>query len=390
MTRPNASANDDARPSLASHIDYEAFPPWLASLITHMGLIILLGLAIQAAPARPAFDLAVSLDGDPGLADLDAGGGGDPLNDSIDLPVVGDLAPAAMAANDAEVALAVAPVAELVDVQVDSLLAAAPSADQFAVETASLLAASDGTVPGKGDGGSGAGSGGGHGDGIGTGVGNGRGPGRAMTSMFGLAGEGGDFVYAFDRSHSMNSVYSLEVDGVEAVSVTPLEAAKNELNRSLGDLNKSCRFQVVFYNDIAVTFGNSLSLAAATLNNIERVRSFIYQMPAASNTNHLVALDQAIRCRPQVIFLLTDGEEKDDPSPAEIRRLVQDCKEAKIKVNIVHFCAEVRTMCSLRQLAQETGGEHKFITMRELAEAKLHASRGTPNLRAVESLAPLE
>jgi hypothetical protein len=113
-------------------------------------------------------------------------------------------------------------------------------------------------------------------------------------------------------------------------------------------------------------------------------------MPAESNTNHLVAFEEALQCRPQMLFLLTDGEEKDDPSPSEVRRLVRECKRLKIKVTIVHYCFEVRTNCSLIELARGTGGEHKFVTLRELAQQKRDAERGTPTLRPVDMPPPLE
>jgi hypothetical protein len=208
--------------------------------------------------------------------------------------------------------------------------------------------------------------------------------------MFGLAGEGGDFVYVFDRSQSMNSVLTTDIGDDRSVTITPLEAAKNELNRSIGDLNDECRFQVVFYNDEAVAFGNQYTLARATFSNKQRVKSFISAMPADRNTNHLVALEEAIRCRPQVLFLLTDGEEKDDPSMSDVRRLARECKRLKIKVNVVHFCFEVRTTSTLTNLAHDTGGQHKFITLRELAHQKIAAERGTPTLRAVDMPPPLE
>jgi hypothetical protein len=353
-----------------------------------MALILLLGLLIQSAPAEPGFELTLNLNADPGLTSFDAGGG-DVGDEPIDVAIEG--APADETATEpAEVALADPTVAQLVDLQADALLAAAAPTESLAVDADALLAASGGSINGDGSTSSGAGSGSGGGNGRGPSTGDGSAPGHAYTSMFGLAGEGGDFVYAFDRSQSMNSVFTSQIDGAAAVKVTPLEAAKNELTRSIDDLNDECRFQVVFYNDIAVLFGNKTTLANATYPNKELVKAFIYDMPAESNTNHLVALDKAIECRPQVIFLLTDGEEKDDPSPSEVRRLIRECKRLKIKINVVHFCFELRTTCSLIELAHGTGGEHKFITLRELARQKLDAERGTPTLRSVATPPPLE
>jgi hypothetical protein len=289
----------------------------------------------------------------------------------VELPIEAELS---------SVAISDAAADPLANVELTGLFGDAPNTESLAVDASSLLARSD---SGLGDGGSGPGTGGGHGAGTGTGWGDGTGPGYAVTSMFGLAGEGGDFVYVFDRSQSMNSVLTTEIGDGRSVTVTPLEAAKNELNRSIGDLNDQCRFQVVFYNDEAVAFGNKQTLAKATFSNKQRVKSFISAMPAEMNTNHVVALEEAIRCKPQILFLLTDGEEKDDPSMSEIRRLVRECQRLKIKVNVVHFCFEVRTTSTLTNLAHGTGGQHRFITLRELAHQKIAAERGTPSLRAV-------
>ena len=351
-----------------------AFPSWLASLVIHMSMVLLLGLAYQAVPRDAGVELTLNYDADPGLTDFDAGGGGDPLNDSLDMPAAEDVLFSAAVASEA--AFDDVPLAGVVEIETDSLLASAATPNDFAIETTSLFAASHDVTAGRGDGGSGDGSGGGHGDGIGAGIGNGRGPGHAYTSMFGLEGEGGDFVYVFDRSDSMNTYYTLEDDGALEVTVTPLEAAKNELSRSLGDLNRSCRFQVVFYNDSAVAYGNTLALAAATSNNVAGVRQFVREMPAEDGTNHLAGLERAIMCRPQVIFLLTDAEQKDDPSIETVRQLAHLCKRANIKINIIHFCIEVRTTGTLRDLARLTGGQHKFITLRELALAKMRSIRG--------------
>jgi hypothetical protein len=381
-------ASDDDRESQAPLFDYEDAPPWLVSLITHMALIIFLGLLLQSAPADPGFELTLNLKADPGLSEIDAGGGGAGA-DLIELPLAGD-PELPVEAEASAVALSDPALDPLIDAQLTGLLAAAPRTESLAVDAASLLAASGGSLAGDAEGGTGTGSGDGDGAGVGSSKGDGSSPGHAVTSMFGLAGEGGDFVYVFDRSQSMNSVLTTEIDGAKSVTITPLEAAKNELNRSIGDLNDACRFQVVFYNDIAVTFGGQNVLSKATYPNKELVKSFIYGMPAESNTNHMVAFEEALQCRPQILFLLTDGEEKDDPSPSEVRRLVRECKRLKIKVNIVHFCFDVRANCSLIELARGTGGEHKFVTLRELARQKLDAMRGTPTLRAVDALTPLE
>lgn len=158
--------------------------------------------------------------------------------------------------------------------------------------------------------------------------------------MFGLAGEGGDFVYVFDRSQSMNSVLTTEVDGDTSVTVTPLEAAKNELTRSIGDLNDACRFQVVFYNDIAVTFGGKHDLSKATYPNKELVKAFIYDMPAEANTNHMISLRKCCNADRRFCFSSLTAKQRTIPLQAKLDALCE-CKRLKMKVNVVHFCFEV-------------------------------------------------
>jgi len=88
VSKSNLTKPDD-RDERASLFNYDDAPPWLVSLITHMALIILLGLLIESAPAKPGFELTLNLKADPGLADIDAGGGGDAA-DLIELPLAGN------------------------------------------------------------------------------------------------------------------------------------------------------------------------------------------------------------------------------------------------------------------------------------------------------------
>lgn len=376
--------------------DLESLPSWLVSLITHMGVVLLLGLLIQTVPKEKGVELSLNYEADPGLTTFDAGGGGnggDGLGQPLDEAIAAEMESAENAIGAAEVPIEGELLSDSVDSQLEAFATdATATGESMGLDAGSLLASSGGTISGNGtgDGGSGNGTGGGHGDGTGTGTGNGSGPGHAYTSMFGLAGEGGNFVYAFDRSQSMNSVFTYGIDKDKSLTVTPLEAAKNELIRSLGDLNEGCRFQIVFYNDIAVMFGGSPTLYTASYATKERAQSFVYDMKAEANTNHVIALENALQCKPDMIFLMTDGEAKDDLTPSDVRRFVRHCKKEKIKINVVHFCFEVRETCSLIQLAEGTGGQHRFITLRELAHEKMQKSRGTPTLRPVEAMPTLD
>jgi hypothetical protein len=95
--RGNSSKGTEPLPATADAgeplLSFDDAPPWLISLITHMALILLLGLLIQRAPAQPGYEVTLNLAADAGLAPLDAGGG-DLGEESIDVALDGDPADA--------------------------------------------------------------------------------------------------------------------------------------------------------------------------------------------------------------------------------------------------------------------------------------------------------
>jgi hypothetical protein len=73
----------------------------------------------------------------------------------------------------------------------------------------------------------------------------------------------------------------------------------------------------------------------------------------------------ALRMKPDVIFLLTDGEAKDDPTNHELLKL-QKLNDGATRINVIQFCYTLRTGSSLVRLANENGGKHKFINISHL------------------------
>jgi hypothetical protein len=189
------------------------------------------------------------------------------------------------------------------------------------------------------------------------------------TSVFGLAAEGETFVYVFDRSESMNSTLSYTSEGETVFSITPLQAAKAELVRSLGDLDRGQRFHILFYNHEVWTFdpgrGASNRLLVATRENKRRAENFVASVYGNGNTKHVKPLEIALRMRPDVIFLLTDGEEKDDPTAADLARLKR-LNGGHTKINVIQFCYTVRTGGALVQLANDNDGKHIFFNIARL------------------------
>ena len=195
----------------------------------------------------------------------------------------------------------------------------------------------------------------------------------ARTEVFGLVAEGTQFVYVFDRSESMNSELTYTSEGSPILSVTPLEAAKAELLRSLKDLDSGHQFGIVFYNHSPWLFTlarRSKPMLAATLKNKQRAGAFVRTIYGQGKTNHTKPLEIALRMRPDVIFLLTDGETKDDLSPTELASLSR-LNDGRTRINVVQFCYRPRSGGGLVQLAEDNGGQHIYYNIRQLGREML-------------------
>src|ERR1700754_1935338 len=117
----------------------------------------------------------------------------------------------------------------------------------------------------------------------------------AHSKLFGLEARGTKFVYVFDRSGSMSEYHG-----------RPLRAAREELIASLADLDDRNQFYVIFYNEEPRLFqvGSVKGcLLFATPDNKQAANDFIAGIQADGGTDHMAALEIALRLHPDVIFL---------------------------------------------------------------------------------------
>lgn len=349
----------DSEPPLSPSL-LRQLPSWLSSTALHLLAMIVLGLLLIEAPVgQQLLTLDVSMGGvgsGNGDNESDDDGGGSLVE--IDTPE-----PEQSAATAAEVS---DPFSELEpDVFADPLQAqtavAAPFVDappSAATNSASAATASDF---------SGSGAAGMFANDEGLGAGS-AGTAPTRTQVFGLEEEAASFVYVFDRSQSMNSSLSYSTEGALLFSITPLEAAKAELLRSIGDLDTHQAFQIIFYNHDAVFFSpptRTRRLVAADANNKRRAGYFVEAMPGEGGTYHLEPLELALRMRSDVIYLLTDGEAKDDPSEVDLDRL-RGLNRGRTRINVIHFCFVPRPAEALVTLAKENGGRYLSLNISQL------------------------
>jgi hypothetical protein len=192
-----------------------------------------------------------------------------------------------------------------------------------------------------------------------TGVGPDRRLGKsAQTYVFGAQGEGTAFVYVFDRSDSMN--------GFEG---RPLAASKAELIKSLGALQATHQFHIIFYNTEVTAFHPSASQSPgvifATDQNKALAAQFVRQVPASGGTRHVKPLSLALRLAPDVIFFLTDAGEP-ELSAADLQSLRR--LNAGTVIHAIEFGAGPNPGGEnfLTRLARQNEGQHVYVDVTTL------------------------
>jgi hypothetical protein len=335
-TAPAASSDSD--PQLMRQI-FNFMPAWLVSLVLHLTLVLLLAI-VQVISGNGWRDAGIVLN-----CETNTGSGPDEdgmLAASIEVPS----------------ALEPSPEVETVPTELTHLQPQPESSSSIdlvdpAAKLGAILGAPEGAPTGGGLDGDDA-----------------AGPAAAVkTAIFGLAAEGETFVYVFDRSESMNSTLTYTSEGETVFSVTPLQAAKEELLRSLNDLDRGQQFHILFYNHEVWMFdagraGNN-RLLPASRENKRKANNFVYSVYGDGNTQHVKPLEIALRLKPDVIFLLTDGEEKDDPTESQLKRLTK-LNDGRTKINVIQFCYTTRTDGMLVRLANENGGRHMYFNITRL------------------------
>jgi hypothetical protein len=174
----------------------------------------------------------------------------------------------------------------------------------------------------------------------------------ASVSLFGSpAAVGRSFVFVIDRSASMGG------DGLGAI-----QAAAKEFQSQLEQLTSEQTFQVVAYNQ-AADFLTHRELMPATIENKRNLVQFVANLAAYGQTEHVRGLKAALRMKPEVIFLLTDGG---DPvlTNAQLHE-VRDEVAGRTAIHCLHFGRGPQSEPNnfLSRLAAVNRGNYIYIDM---------------------------
>lgn len=201
----------------------------------------------------------------------------------------------------------------------------------------------------------GTGTGGGVGaGGLGSGLGDrNRAGGGPVGTLWGV-GEGQrarSIVYVMDRSGSMGDAFVL---------------LQRELLRAIGSLQDDQLFNVIWFNEGP---GEELSkrLMAATIPNKRKAFKAIKRIVPSGQTEPVDAIRKGLGYRPDVLFLLSDGDFGKDNR--DIFRVIRK-KNAKraVIINTILFVYDVMGEGErvLREIAEENGGTFKHVTEQDL------------------------
>ena len=179
-------------------------------------------------------------------------------------------------------------------------------------------------------------------EGLGTGSGLGSG-------FFGAGGdeEARKIVYVVDRSGSMT-------DSIDYV--------KFELKRSIGELSEDKEFHVIFYSSGPPVEMPTRRLVNATERNKQLAFEFIDGVIAQGETDPSEALKRAFDTKPELIYLLTDGEF----DKAIVGLVKQLNSNQQVTVHTIGFLYQVGEQV-LKQIADENNGNYKFVSEKDLA-----------------------
>ncbi len=173
-------------------------------------------------------------------------------------------------------------------------------------------------------------------------------PGEEKVGFFGVRDTRATrIVYVVDRSGSMT-------DSIDYV--------KFELKRSVAALKDDVMFHICFYSSGPPVEMPTRTLVRATDAAKQRAFDFIDGIIPQGQTDPTVALERAFEEKPDLIYLLTDGE-FDRRVADRVRELN---RERKVRVHTVGFIYNTGERV-LKEIAARNGGLYKFVTEKDLA-----------------------
>jgi hypothetical protein len=163
------------------------------------------------------------------------------------------------------------------------------------------------------------------------------------------------------------------VDCSSSMEGDKFRAVCDELAKSISNLSEEQLFHVVFFNDSFFPMSGASQtpqLLPASQHHKQEILRFLGSAQAFGGTNPEPALQFVARLRPEVIYLLTDGEF----SPLK-QQTYNSFEQADIEVHTIGFQSGL-PIPILQDIANLTGGTYRSVTMTSRSPALFLADPG--------------
>jgi len=183
----------------------------------------------------------------------------------------------------------------------------------------------------------GIGIGKGLGSGKGSGSGAGTGTGEGPLAPFGAPGGGGLGPQAKLMGVGSPARTVVFVCDASGSMMNKMETLRQELDKGVSNLKASQQFNVIFFQDekFAAAFDG---LVPATAANKRKSREFLSDVETKSTSDPIPGLEAAFRSKPQLMFILTDGEfQNEEEVLQKIKALNGD---GKTTINTIAFVSD--------------------------------------------------
>jgi hypothetical protein len=209
------------------------------------------------------------------------------------------------------------------------------------------------------------------------GAAGGGGGGGGASSFGGASGSAGDFKAKFfgTGGNAERLVYMVDASG-SLIDVMPFVI--RELKRSVGDLSEKQELTVIFFQGDDYIEVPPPGLKKASSDYKTRVMDWVERdagnIVPMGLSKPVTALKQALKYRPELMFLLSDnitGQGRYEVDQNQLLKDIRKANEGGTKINTIQFVyddplTKYGLPRTLERISETTGGEFNFIDAREL------------------------
>lgn len=206
------------------------------------------------------------------------------------------------------------------------------------------------------------------------GAGDGDGSGKNL-APFGNPGGGGGTPVKFIGSHGGAAKRIAYVCDASGSMMTMFDDLRGQIQLSVGNLTPVQSFDVIFFQDQGCGALDKTSLVIANPENKRKAEKFMQDVTPRSGTNPIPALELAASLKPELIYLLTDGDFEGPGNDAVIKYCKEKFSDGRTKINTIAFVGkeykdnpqDLEFVKALETIAKNSGGKFKHVGEEEMS-----------------------